>query len=154
MKIGVPKEIVPGENRVALVPESVGRLTKSGNQIFVEKDAGLNAAFTDQAYEAAGAHIVPDAASLYANSELVCKVQRPVVNEATGQSEIALMRPGTVLIAFMQPLVNHALVRELMAANVTSFSMDAIPRITRAQSMDALSSMSTVAGYKAVLLAA
>ncbi len=97
---------------------------------------------------------MPDAPALYGGSDLVCKVQRPVVNEVTGKSEIALMRPGTALIAFLQPLVNHDLVRELANARITALSMDAIPRITRAQSMDALSSMSTVAGYKAVLLAA
>lgn len=154
MKIGIPKEIVANENRVALVPESVGRLVKAGNQVFVEKDAGLQSAFTDEAYARVGATIVPDAATLYSSTELVCKVQRPVVNEITGKSEISLMHPGQLLIAFLQPLVNHDLVRELAAARVTALSMDAIPRITRAQSMDALSSMSTVAGYKAVLLAA
>lgn len=154
MKIGIPKEIVANENRVALVPESVGRLVKAGNQVFVEKDAGLQSAFTDEAYAKVGATIVPDAATLYSSTELVCKVQRPVVNEITGKSEISLMHPGQLLIAFLQPLVNHDLVRELAAARVTALSMDAIPRITRAQSMDALSSMSTVAGYKAVLLAA
>src|SRR4051794_40234088 len=113
MRIGIPKEIVANENRVALVPESVGRLVKSGNEILVEHDAGLQASFTDEAYTKVGATIAPDAAALYGGSDLVCKVQRPVVNEATGTSEIALMHPGTALIALLQPLVNHELVREL-----------------------------------------
>lgn len=154
MKIGIPKEIVADENRVALTPDSVGRLTKNGVEVLVEHDAGLQAAYTDAAYEKAGATVVPDAATLYGSSDLVCKVQRPVVNPLTGKSEIELMRPGTALIAFLAPLINHDLVRELAAAGITALSMDAIPRISRAQSMDALSSMSTVAGYKAVLLAA
>src|SRR5438093_10606715 len=153
MKIGIPKEIVANENRVALTPESVGKLVKSGLEVLVETNAGLNAAFTDEAYTNAGARIVPEAAALYGESDLVCKVQKPVLNEATGKHEIDLMSPGTSLVAFLQPLTNPELVGRLAQARITSFSMDAIPRITRAQSMDALSSMSTVAGYKAVLLA-
>ncbi len=154
MKIGVPKEIMPGENRVGLVPETAAQLIKSGNQALVESGAGANASFLDTAYEKAGATIVPDAAALFAQSDIVCKVQRPIVNQALDKNEIALMRPGSMLITFFQPLVNHDIVRMLLEAGITSFSMDAIPRTTRAQSMDALSSMSTVAGYKSVILAA
>jgi len=154
MILGVPKEIVPGENRVALIPESVGQLVKKGVQVLVETGAGLNSSFLDEAYEKAGATIVPDAATLYSRSDMICKVQRPIVNEQTGKNEIAMMAPGAVLITFFAPLVNHDIVQALADAKITSFSMDAIPRTTRAQSMDALSSMSTVAGYKSVLIAA
>ncbi len=154
MKIGIPKEILPGENRVALVPDNVAQLVKKGLEFVVEKDAGLNAAFLDEAYAKAGAAIVPDAATLFGQSDLICKVQKPMVNPATGKNEIDMMRPGAALITFFAPLVNHDVVHALLAAKITSFSMDAIPRITRAQSMDALSSMSTVAGYKSVLLGA
>jgi NAD(P) transhydrogenase subunit alpha len=144
MKIGVPKETMPDERRVGLVPETVGRLVKSGNTVVVERGAGTASSFTDDAYEKAGAQIVDSAY----DAELVAKVQRP------SDDEIAKMRSGTVLIAFLQPLTNHKLVDQLARAGVTALSMDAIPRITRAQPMDALSSQATVAGYKAVLLAA
>jgi H+-translocating NAD(P) transhydrogenase subunit alpha len=154
MKIGIPREIVPNENRVGLVPESVQRLVKSGLEVLVETGAGTNAGFLDEAYTSVGAQIVPDAATLYGQSDLVAKVQKPVANPQLGKHEIELMRPGTVLIALLQYLTNPELIKRLADARITAFSMDAIPRITRAQSMDALSSMSTVAGYKAVLLAA
>jgi NAD(P) transhydrogenase subunit alpha len=154
MKIGVPKEIAANETRVALIPDTVGQLTRKGLQVVVETGAGQLASYLDEAYQKAGATIAPDAATVYAEADMICKVQRPLMNDQLGKSEIALMKPGTVLITFFQPLVNHDLVRQLADARVTSFSMDAIPRITRAQSMDALSSMSTIAGYKAVLIAA
>jgi NAD(P) transhydrogenase subunit alpha len=144
MKIGVPRETMPGEARVGLVPETVGRLAKAGNTVVVERGAGAASSFTDEAYEKAGAQLVEDAF----DAELVAKVQRPT------DAEIAKLRSGTVLIAFLSPLTNHALVDALARAGVTALSMDAIPRITRAQPMDALSSQATVAGYKAVLLAA
>jgi NAD(P) transhydrogenase subunit alpha len=154
MRIGVPKEVVPGENRVALVPDIVAQLVKKGVQVSVQSGAGQGASFLDEAYERAGATIVRDAATLYAESDLVCKVQRPIQHPDTGKHEIEMLRSGSTLITFFQPLVNHDLVRMLRDRGVSAFSMDAIPRITRAQSMDALSSMSTVAGYKAVLIAA
>ncbi|HEX9988612.1 MAG TPA: Re/Si-specific NAD(P)(+) transhydrogenase subunit alpha [Chloroflexia bacterium] len=154
MIIGVPKEIFGGENRVALIPESVGQLVKKGNTVLVEAGAGLNSAFLDEAYAGVGATIVPDAVALFGQSDLVCKVQRPLMNDKLGKHEINLMRPGTTLVTFFQPLVNHDIVRMLVEAKITSFSMDAIPRTTRAQAMDALSSMSSIAGYKAVLIGA
>lgn len=154
MKVGVPKEIVPGERRVALVPETVGRLTRAGTAVLVEKGAGEGAYFRDDEYRSAGAEVVPDAASLFGRVDLVLKVQRPVRNEALGRHEVELMREGAALVAFLQPLLNPDLVKMLAARRITSFSVDAIPRITRAQTMDALSSMATVAGYKAVLIAA
>jgi NAD(P) transhydrogenase subunit alpha len=154
MKLGVPKEIIPGETRVALIPDTIAQLVKKGVEVMVQSEAGLAASFLDEAYEKAGATIVPDAASLYSQSDMICKVQRPVMNDALGKHEIALMKPGTVLLTFFQPLVNHEIVQRLADGKITSFSMDAIPRTTRAQSMDALSSMSTIAGYKSVLIAA
>src|SRR5919201_274978 len=143
MKIGVPKETMPGETRVGLVPETVGRLAKAANTVTVERGAGTASSFTDDAYEKAGAQLGDPW-----DAELVVKVQRPT------DEEIGKLRSGTTLIAFLQPLVNHKLIDQLARAGVTALSMDAIPRITRAQPMDALSSQATVAGYKAVLLAA
>lgn len=154
MKLGVPKEIIPGETRVALVPDGVSQLTKKGVQVLVESGAGLPASYLDEAYQKAGATIVPTAADVYAQSDVVVKVQRPVLNPATGKNELDMLKPGSVLITFFAPLINHDIVSKLAENRVTSFSMDAIPRTTRAQSMDALSSMSTVAGYKSVLIAA
>ncbi len=144
MKIGVPKETMPGERRVALVPETVARLVKSGNTVVVEAGAGASSSFPDDAYTQAGATLEPDAFA----AELVAKVQRPT------DAEIARLHAGAVLVAFLQPLVSPELARTLAERKVTAFSMDAIPRITRAQPMDALSSQATVAGYKAVLVAA
>jgi H+-translocating NAD(P) transhydrogenase subunit alpha len=143
MRIGVVRETTPGERRVALVPETVGRLAKAGNEIVVEGDAGAESSFPDRLYTDAGATI-GDAWS----ADMVVKVARPT------DQELGRLREGAVLIAFLQPLVNHELVRDLARRRVTALSMDAIPRITRAQPMDALSSQATVAGYKAVLLAA
>ena len=154
MRIVVPKEIVPGERRVALTPDAAGRLVKAGHEVAIEHGAGEGASFLDSAYEAAGARIVPDPATLYGNADLILKVQKPQMNAALGKHEVALMRPGAVLVAFLAPLLNPDLVRMLQAQNITSFSMDAIPRISRAQTMDALSSQATIAGYKAVLLGA
>jgi len=137
------RETTPGERRVALVPETVGRLAKSGNEVIVERGAGEASSFPDRMYTEAGGTI-GDAW----DAELVLKVARP------SDEELARLREGAVLIAFLSPLTNHDLVRELGRRRVTALSMDAIPRITRAQPMDALSSQATVAGYKAVLLAA
>src|SRR5881628_2040795 len=143
MRIGVVRETMPGERRVALVPETVGRLAKGGNEVIVERGAGEASSFPDRMYTDAGASI----GDAY-GAELVVKVQKP------DDGELGRLGEGTVLIAFLQPLTNHALVRELARRRLTALSMDAIPRITRAQPMDALSSQATVAGYKAVLLAA
>jgi NAD(P) transhydrogenase subunit alpha len=143
MRIGVVRETTPGERRVALVPETVGRLAKSGNEVVIERGAGESSSFPDRMYTDAGATI-GDAW----DADLVLKVARP------SNDELARLHEGAVLIAFLQPLTNHDLVRELARRRVTALSMDAIPRITRAQPMDALSSQATVAGYKAVLLAA
>jgi NAD(P) transhydrogenase subunit alpha len=143
----VPRETAPGEQRVALIPDTVKRLTGSGVVVRVESGAGVAAGHANDAYVAAGAVIVPDATQVY-DADVVIKVQKPDASEA------ARLRHGATLIALLQPLTNHELVRDLAARDVTSFSMDAIPRTTRAQSMDVLSSQATVAGYKAVLMAA
>jgi NAD(P) transhydrogenase subunit alpha len=145
MKVGVPKETAAGERRVALVPDGVGRLVAAGVEVCVEAGAGQEAAFLDRAYEEAGARIVADA---FAEADVVCKVQKP------SEDEVLRLREGQTLIALLQPLTTPEVVRSLAGRRVTAFSMDSIPRITRAQPMDALSSQSTVAGYKAVVLAA
>jgi NAD(P) transhydrogenase subunit alpha len=148
LTIGVPTEIVENERRIALVPDTVKRFTAGGVRVLVQAGAGTSAGYVDSAFEAAGATLTPDARALYNGAELVLKVQRPE------PAELDLLRSGQTLISFLQPLTSTDLIVELARRGVTSFSMDSIPRITRAQSMDALSSMSTISGYKAVLLAA
>ena len=150
--IGVPKEIMAGERRVALVPESAARLVAAGHHVLVETGAGAHAYIDDLAY--AGAQVVPDPHTLYAHAELVLKVRAPARHPTHDYDEIALLREGTLLIALLQPLSAPERMRRLAARGVTSFSLDVLPRITRAQGMDALSSMSTVAGYRAALLGA
>jgi H+-translocating NAD(P) transhydrogenase subunit alpha len=145
--VGVPRETAPGERRVAMTPDTVKRLTASGVVVKVETGAGLASGHSDDAYETAGATIVANAAEAF-NPHVVIKVQKPDADEA------ALLRPGTTIIALLQPMTNIDLVRDLASRDITAFSMDAIPRTTRAQSMDVLSSQATVAGYKAVLMAA
>jgi NAD(P) transhydrogenase subunit alpha len=147
LTVGVPKETAPGERRVALIPDTVKRLTGAGVRVNVERHAGVASGHNDDAYTAAGASIVDDARQAFA-ADVVIKVQKPTPEET------ALLRSGATLIALLQPMTNLDLVGDLASRNVTSFSMDAIPRTTRAQSMDVLSSQATVAGYKAVLMAA
>ena len=153
MKVGVPREIAAGERRVALVPDAVARLVASGAEVVVESGAGEEATYDDDSYRQAGAAIAPDAASLYGEADVALKVQAPAMNPSLGKHEAELLANGSTLIALLQPLANLDLVRMLAERGVTSFSMDTIPRIARAQSMDALSSMSSLAGYKAVLMA-
>jgi H+-translocating NAD(P) transhydrogenase subunit alpha len=145
MIVGVPKETVPGEQRVALVPELVGKLTKAGLDAVVQAGAGTEAGFLDPHYQEKGAQVEPD---VWAKADILLKVQPPTTEE------IRTIREGTTLIGFLQPYANAAGIQALAARKVTAFAMELMPRITRAQSMDALSAMSTVAGYKAVLLAA
>ena len=153
MKVGVPREIVKGERRVALVPDSVKALVKSGFEVFVETTAGLDANFSDESYISAGATIAKDARVLFGSVELILKVQGPSFNEGLGRHEVELMSQNTVVIAAFQPLNNLDLVGLLVEKRITCFSMEAIPRIARAQKMDSLSSMSSLAGYKSVLIA-
>jgi NAD(P) transhydrogenase subunit alpha len=145
MVVGVAKETAAGERRVALVPDAVGRLVGSGVEVTVQRGAGAEAFFGDEAYEREGARL---ADAVLPDADVVCKVQKPSADE------IARLKKGSTLIAILQPLVSPEVVRGLAEHGVTSFSMDSIPRITRAQPMDALSSQSTVAGYKGTLLAA
>ena len=147
MIVAVVRE-APGEARVALVPETVSRLAKAGISVMLERDAGQNAAFADRLYEEAGATIASDKAALLKDADVLVKVGRPTADEVRG------MRSGAAVIGFLAPLGDPAYVKDLAQTNVTALSMDAIPRITRAQAMDALSSQSNIAGYKAVLLAA
>jgi NAD(P) transhydrogenase subunit alpha len=145
MRVGVPKERAAGERRVALVPELVSRLVADGFEILVEQGAGDAASFPDAAYEEAGARVVAD---VYGDADAVAKVQKPSEDEAER------LRDGQVLIGFLQPLTDPEGIARLAGRGVTGFAMEAIPRTTRAQSMDALSSQATVSGYKAALIAA
>jgi H+-translocating NAD(P) transhydrogenase subunit alpha len=147
VRIGVPQERATGERRVALVPDTVKRLAGEGVEVLVERGAGARASFLDEAYAAVGARVV-SVTEVYAEADLVARVQRP------DDDDVERLRAGSVLVGLLQPLVNPELARALAERGVTSFSMDAIPRITRAQPMDAVSSQATVAGYKATLLAA
>ena len=148
MKIAVPRETAEGETRAALTPQIAGQLVAAGNQVLVQAGAGEAAHFPDAAYAEAGATLVPDVAALFGRAELVLRVGRP------SNEEIEMLRPKTVLIGTLGTLANPKLAELLAERGITALSMDAIPRITRAQSMDSLSSQSTVGGYKAVLLAA
>ncbi len=146
MKLGVPKETAPREQRVALVPETVARLVKGGFEVVVESGAGTAAAFTDAAYTAAGAKIA-DARAVLADSDVVLKVDPPSLEQTKS------LKSGAALISFLQAWNSPDLLAALNARQITAFSMEQIPRTTRAQPMDALSSQATIAGYKAVLLA-
>jgi proton-translocating NAD(P)+ transhydrogenase subunit alpha len=148
MKIGVPRETAEGERRVAITPQSVTQLVGEGNEVLVQASAGEASSILDADYAAAGATVVSDAQTLYAQAEMVLRVGRP------SDEEVGQLRPNTVLIGTLGTLSNPELARRLAEQGVTAISMDAIPRITRAQSMDSLSSQSTVGGYKAVILAA
>lgn len=154
MQIGVPREIVSGETRVALTPDVIPQLIKAGHKVLVERGAGDRAGFQDESYRAAGAQLIDDPATLYAASEMVLKIQRPTTSESGERDEIGLMNPGSLLIGLLQPGGDPELFRRLAERRITALSMELVPRTTRAQMMDALSSQSTVAGYKAVLIAA
>ena len=151
MRIGVPRETAPRERRVALVPESVKKLIQAGYEITVESGAGEAAGFSDQAYREAGATVERDPAAIL-GADLVLKVNAPATDP--GRDEVGWMRPGAVYLGSLMPLRNLPVVQALADRKVTAFSTDAIPRTTRAQAMDTLSSMANIAGYKGVLLAA
>jgi NAD(P) transhydrogenase subunit alpha len=148
MKVGVARETAPGERRVALVPEALGKLTAAGLEILVEAGAGAGAAIPDAAFTAAGATVVPTDA-LYAQSDVVLRVAKP------SPDEVARLRSGQAVIGFLAPLIDPGLAKTLADKGVTAISLDALPRtLSRAQTMDALSSQANVGGYKAVLIAA
>ena len=147
MKIGIAKETAEGERRVALVPEVLGRLTSAGLEVLVEEDAGRGAHIPDAAYAGAGATVVPTD-RLYADADLVVRVQKPSAEEA------GRLRRGQAVIGFLQPLIDPQLAADLAERGVTGISLDAVPRISRAQAMDALSSQANVAGYRAAIIGA
>ena len=153
MRVGIPKEMRPGERRVAATPDTTRRLLKLGFEVSIETDAGGGASFSDADYVAAGAKIV-STAELWSESEIVLKVQPPETNPALQKHEADLLKEGAVLVSFLWPAKNQELVEHLRTRKVTVFAMDQVPRITRAQKMDALSSMSNIAGYRAVIEAA
>jgi H+-translocating NAD(P) transhydrogenase subunit alpha len=148
MKIAVPKERASGERRVALVPEIVAKFVKGGHTLTVERGAGVNAGYTDAAYEAAGATIAPDTRVAYADADLIVRVAKPTDAELDG------IRRGAALLGFLAPLGDPRSVERYAERGITALSMDAIPRTTKAQTMDALSSQANIAGYKAALLGA
>ena len=156
MTFGVPKEIMPGERRVAAIPETVGKMVAEGAKVLVEAGAGTGSYFTDEEYQAVGARLVPDVEALFTTSDLILKVKEPQFNEAKGKHEVEMMKEGLCLVAFLHPAspANHEMIKALATKRIVGLTLDGIPRITRAQSMDALTSMSTVAGYKAMLMAA
>ncbi len=154
MKIGIPKEISAGETRVALVPSAISALTRNKHTVFVEAGAGVASSFSDSEYQNADATIVGNAVELYRASEIILKLNPPQMHPQTGKHEVLLMNEGATYIGFLAPFSNLDALRHLAERRITSFAMEFVPRLTRAQSMDALSSMATVAGYKAVLMAA
>ncbi|MCH8936284.1 MAG: Re/Si-specific NAD(P)(+) transhydrogenase subunit alpha [Gemmatimonadetes bacterium] len=158
MNIAIPKETMNGERRVALVPDMAKRLTGKGITVRLEQGAGEQAGYPDDRYVEVGAEVVSDTASLWGGADVVLKIHMPGESGGTdgggGRHEVDMLREGAVLVGLLYPLTNGDAVERMVRHKVTSFSLDQLPRITRAQSMDVLSSMSTVAGYKAVLLAA
>ena len=154
MIVGVPRESYPGERRVALVPGIVPALAKAGLQVLVEAGAGAEAGYPDAEYTAKGAKIAADRAEVFRSADLLVQVLCYGSNDLTGKADLPLFRRGQALIGFLRPLGSAQMVPELAATGVTSFAVELMPRITRAQSMDALSSMATICGYKAVIIAA
>lgn len=154
MVIGIPREIVEGENRVACIPDVASKLIKKGFKILIEKDAGLKAGFTNEKYTNAGAEIVEDLLHLYQSSDIVLKVQRPVEHPVYKKNELELMKKGSLLICFLYSLHYPELAKKGADLGINIISMDSIPRTTLAQRMDALSSQANLAGYKSVILAA
>jgi len=152
--VGVPKESYPGERRVALVPAVVPALGKAGFEVVVEAGAGGPAGYPDSVYAEKGARIFPDRASVFRTADVIVQVLCYGSNDVTGQADLPLLRRDQVLIGFLRPFGSADVIGQIAAAGVTAFSVELVPRTTRAQSMDALSSMGTICGYKAVLLAA
>jgi NAD(P) transhydrogenase subunit alpha len=154
LKVLIAKERARGEARVAATPETVKRMVKEGLEVAVERGAGEAAYFLDDRYQSAGARLIADLAAEWATADAVFKVTPPAVNATLDKDEAAALKPGAVVISFLQPYRNLPMVKTLATGKVTALAMELVPRITRAQSMDALSSQANIAGYKAVLLAA
>lgn len=156
MIIGIPKEIMQNEKRVAAIPETVTKFINDGATVLVEAGAGEGSYFMDYHYQEAGATIVQNVEEIYKNADLILKVKEPLFNEEKNCHEIDMMKKGQYLITFLHPAspVNHEMIKKLAAKGVIGLTLDGVPRISRAQGMDALTSMSTCAGYKGVLMAA
>ena len=154
MIIGVPKEIYPGERRVALVPMVVPILAKAGCEVVVEAGAGEEAGYPDSHYLQKGAKIIPERAAVFEAADIIVQVLSYGSNDITGKADLPLLRRDQILIGFLRPLGSMEVIQEIANTGVTAFSVELVPRTTRAQSMDALSSMGTICGYKAVLIAA
>ena len=154
MIIGVPKESYPGERRVALVPMVVPNLIKAGFEVVVEAGCGTEAGFLDASYVEKGAKILPDRADVFGAADIVIQVLCYGSNDVTGAADLPLLRRDQILVGFLRPFGSKEIVQQIAGTGVTSFSVELVPRTTRAQSMDALSSMGTICGYKAVLIAA
>ncbi len=148
MKVGIPKEVRQNELRVAATPKTVIRLKKQGFEVLVETECGLNAKYSDAEYSSAGAEIIASASELYSKSDIVLKVQHPT------EQEVDLIKKGTVILSYLYPAQNQSLLKKLADAGINAIAMDTIPRISRAQKMDVLSSMANIAGYRAVIEAA
>lgn len=154
MIVGVPKEIYPGERRVALTPVVVPMLAKAGLAVAVEAGAGAAAGYPDAQFQEKGAKILPDRASVFAQSDIIVQVLCHGANDKNGEQDLALLRRGQILIGFFRPLASAETVQQVAQTGVTAFAVELMPRTTRAQSMDALSSMASIAGYKAVIAVA
>ncbi|NLT50838.1 MAG: Re/Si-specific NAD(P)(+) transhydrogenase subunit alpha [Ignavibacteria bacterium] len=154
MIIAVPKEILPGENRIAMVPDLVQKLIKEGFIVKVEKNAGIKAGFTDEMYINAGAEVIKGLSDLYAEADIILKVQRPVEDKESGKHELDYLKKDSLLITFLYPLYYPELAEKCASKNINVISMDQIPRTTLAQKMDALSSQANLAGYKSVIMCA
>lgn len=156
MVIGVPKEIMHDENRVAATPETVRKYINDGHTVLVEHNAGAGAFFMDEAYAEAGAVIMKEASEIYEKADLILKVKEPLFNEKYGKHEVDLMKRGQHLITFIHPAspVNHEMVKKMAANGIIGLTLDGVPRISRAQNMDALTSMSTCAGYRGIIMGA
>jgi NAD(P) transhydrogenase subunit alpha len=154
MKVGIPKEVFAGERRVATTPETAKRLQKLGFEVLVERGAGAKADFSDDLYTAAGCTIIDGPAALWAEADIVIKVREPMLHPELGMHEAELLREGQRLISFIWPAQNEELVKRLAARKATVIGMDTVPRISRAQKCDALSSMANISGYRAVIEAA
>ena len=154
MKIGIPREVFAGERRVALTPDTAEQFKKLGYTLAIEAGAGAQASFSDDAYRAAGVEVLPDARALWSAVDLVMKVRAPMAHPTLGVHELDLTHEGQILISFLAPAQNKEMLERLAAKKVTALAMESVPRISRAQKCDALSSMANVAGYRAVIEAA
>ena len=156
LTVGIPKEIMHGERRVSAIPDTVKKMVNDGAKVLVEKGAGNGSFFADKDYEAAGATLIADVQEIFAKADVILKVKEPQFHEGLKKHETDMLRDGQYLITFLHPAapVNKEMVKNLAASGCISLTLDGIPRISRAQNMDALTSMSTVAGYKSVLMAA